>query len=77
MLDTTFFRDCEAAAERWDVPALALGSSTRYESTTFGLGCPPDTRFPVASVTKPMTAALALQLLDPESPTRCGRRMSA
>lgn len=69
MLDTTFFRDCEAAAERWDVQALALGSDTRYESTTFGLGCPPHARFPVASVTKPMTAALALQLLDLDAST--------
>ena len=69
MLDTTFFRACEAAAERWDVQALALGSDTRHESTTFGLGCAPQARFLVASVTKPMTAALALQLLDLDAPT--------
>lgn len=69
MLDTTFFRACEAAAGRWDVQALALGSSTPHDSTTFGFGCPPDTRFPVASVTKPITAALALRLLGLDAST--------
>lgn len=69
MLDTTFFRACEDAVERWDVQMLALGSLARDETSTLGVGCAVDDRFLVASVTKPMTAALALQVLDLDAPT--------
>jgi CubicO group peptidase (beta-lactamase class C family) len=36
---------------------------------TASIGCDPETRFRVASITKPFTAALALELLDVEAPT--------
>ncbi len=71
MLDSTFFQACEAAAERWAVPALAVGTllpgATSYEQ--LAVGCEPGTRFRVASITKPLTATLALQLLDLEAST--------
>lgn len=69
MLDTTFFRACEDAVERWDVQSLALGSIARDDVSTLGVGCAADARYLVASVTKPMTAALALQLLDLDDAT--------
>jgi len=69
MLETGFFRACEAAAERFGVPSLALAWSGPAGEGTFCIGCDPATRFRIASITKPMTAALALQLLDPEAPT--------
>jgi CubicO group peptidase (beta-lactamase class C family) len=55
---------CEAAAERWDVPALVAGVSLDGRPETVAVGCRTDTRFRVASVTKPFTATLALKLLD-------------
>jgi CubicO group peptidase (beta-lactamase class C family) len=71
MLDSRFRAACEAAAARWDVPALALGllhpGRTAYEY--FLVGCDRGTRFRAASITKPLTATLALQLLDLEAPT--------
>lgn len=69
MLDTTFFRACEHAVERWNLQMLALGSVARDDTSTLGVGCAADARFLVASVTKPMTAALALQVLDLDAPT--------
>src|SRR5512142_1950294 len=66
---TPFPALCEAAAADWDVPALAVGSSVGGAVETVFLGCEPDTRFRVASVTKPFTATLAAGLLDLESPT--------
>lgn len=71
MLDSTFFQACEAASERWDVPALAVGvllpGATPYEQ--LAVGCEPGARFRVASLTKPLTATLALQLLDVDAAT--------
>jgi D-alanyl-D-alanine carboxypeptidase len=64
MPDPTFHAVCEAAAVAWDVPALAVGTSVAEDVTTIGVGCDPTTRFRVASVTKPFTATLALDLLD-------------
>jgi CubicO group peptidase (beta-lactamase class C family) len=55
---------CEAAAARWEVPALAAGVLLDGHRETAAVGCDPDTRFRVASVTKPFTATLALELLD-------------
>ncbi|HEY3184986.1 MAG TPA: serine hydrolase domain-containing protein [Gaiellaceae bacterium] len=60
---------CEAAAERWDVPALAAGVSLDGRRETVAAGCSTDTRFRVASVTKPFTAALALKLVDFDAST--------
>jgi CubicO group peptidase (beta-lactamase class C family) len=70
VLDSTFLRACEDAAARFDVPALALGIAGPDGTTELhALGCELDTRFRVASVTKPMTATLALGLLDVDDPT--------
>ncbi len=54
--------------ERWQVPALAVGVSVDGGHETLCLGCEPDTRFRVASVTKPFTANLAAALLDLDAP---------
>ncbi|MGH3004052.1 MAG: serine hydrolase domain-containing protein [Gaiellaceae bacterium] len=71
MLDARFCAACEDAAARWDVPALALGflepGARPYE--LFAVGCETDTRFRIASITKPLTATLALQLLDLDAST--------
>jgi D-alanyl-D-alanine carboxypeptidase len=70
VLDSTFFRQCEAAAERWEVPALALGfEHGERGSWLHAAGCAPETRFRIASLTKPMTATLALRLLDLDGTT--------
>ncbi len=69
MLDSTFFQACEAAAIEWDVPALALGVSVGGRAETFSIGTPADTIFRIASITKPFTATLALELLDLEATT--------
>ena len=69
MLDSRFFQACEAAAIEWDVPALAVGASVGGEIETFSVGCDAEAIFRVASVTKPFTATLALELLDPQAPT--------
>ena len=69
MLDSTFFQACEAAAIEWDVPALALGVSVGGNVETFSVGCPVEAVFRVASITKPFTATLALELLDPQGTT--------
>lgn len=69
MLDTGFQSVCEAAAEEWSVPALAVGVDTGEGAELLALGCSEDTRFRIASITKPMTAALALRLLDADEVT--------
>jgi CubicO group peptidase (beta-lactamase class C family) len=68
-LDSRFFQVCEAAAIEWNVPALALGVSVGGRIETFSVGCPVDSVFRVASITKPFTATLALELLDPQATT--------
>jgi len=68
-LDSGFLRACEAAALAWDVPALAVGVAVGDEVETVGLGCDAEARFRVASITKPFTALLTLDLLDAETPT--------
>lgn len=60
---------CEAAAERWDVPALVAAVAVDGRRETVAVGCAADTRFRVASITKPFTATLALGLLDLDAPT--------
>jgi D-alanyl-D-alanine carboxypeptidase len=69
MLDSSFLQASEAAALTWEVPALALGVSVGGEVETAGIGCEPEALFRVASITKPVTAALSLGLLDLEEPT--------
>jgi D-alanyl-D-alanine carboxypeptidase len=69
VLDTSFFRACEAAALQWDVPALAVGVSVGGDAETAAVGCRPETIFRIASITKPFTALLALELLELEATT--------
>jgi CubicO group peptidase (beta-lactamase class C family) len=69
VLERRFFEVSEAAAERWQVPALAVGVLAGGESETFAVGCAPETRFRVASITKPFVAHLVLSLLDADEPT--------
>lgn len=57
------------AIERWQVPALAVATSVAGERRQFQLGCDEDARFRIASITKPMTASLAVQLLDLDEST--------
>ncbi len=68
-MNSRFQASCEAAALRWDVPALAVGVSVGGAAETYAVGCDPTTRFRVASITKPFTATLALELLDLEAQT--------
>jgi len=60
---------CEAAAERWEVPALVAGVAVAGDRPTAAVGCGADTRFRIASVTKPFTATLALSRLDLDAST--------
>lgn len=53
----------------WSVPALAAGIATGEGTETHAFGCAEDTRFRIASVTKPMVATLVLSLLDLDEPT--------
>jgi CubicO group peptidase (beta-lactamase class C family) len=64
-----FQRACEEAAERWSVPALAAGTWIDGGVTTCAVGCDTGTRFRIASVTKPLTALLATELLDLDATT--------
>jgi CubicO group peptidase (beta-lactamase class C family) len=68
-MNTSFQRACEEAAERWAVPALAVGTWIEGEAATCAVGCDGGTRFRIASVTKPLTALLCLGLLDLEQET--------
>ena len=69
MLDSRFSQACEAAAIEWNVPALAIGTSVGGEIETLSAGCDVETLFRVASITKPFTAMLTLELLDPQAKT--------
>jgi CubicO group peptidase (beta-lactamase class C family) len=66
VLDSSFLQASEAAALTWEVPALALGVSVGAEVETHAIACDPETLFRVASITKPFTAALSVDLLDLE-----------
>jgi D-alanyl-D-alanine carboxypeptidase len=69
-LDSTFLQACEDAAARFEVPAMAVGTASPDGTIELhALGCELDARFRIASVTKPMTASLAVRLLDLESRT--------
>lgn len=64
-MNPSFSALCEDAAARWEVPALVVGT----DEGIVAVGCEPETRFRIASVTKPLTALLTLRLLDPDAPT--------
>src|SRR5690348_79225 len=68
-MNASFQAVCEAAAEAWSVPALAVGTSVRDEVSAVTVGCEPGTRFRVASITKPFTAFLTAGLLDLDGAT--------
>ena len=68
-MNPAFQAICEAAALEWEVPALGAGIAVGGREQTAFVGCAPDDVFRVASITKPVTALLALGLLDPEAPT--------
>ena len=69
MADSTVLQASQQAIERWQVPALAVATSVGGERRQFQLGCDEDARFRIASITKPMTASLAVQLLDLDEST--------
>jgi CubicO group peptidase (beta-lactamase class C family) len=69
VLDSSFLQASEAVALTWEVPALAVGVAVGDRIETASIGCDPGTRFHIASITKPFTATLALELLDLEAPT--------
>ncbi len=69
MLDSRFVQACEAAAIEWNVPSLAVGVVCDGRIETFATGCQVETLFRIASITKPFTAMLALELLDPQATT--------
>jgi CubicO group peptidase (beta-lactamase class C family) len=68
-METRIQEACEQAAERWSVPALSVGTDLGGDVVASAVGCDPGTRFRIASVTKPLTALLALDVLDLEEPT--------
>lgn len=67
-MDSTFWQDCEAAAVRWDVPAMAVGVLVGGRRETRAFGCQADTRFRIASITKPFTATAAVRRLELDGP---------
>jgi D-alanyl-D-alanine carboxypeptidase len=69
LADSTLLQASQRALERWQVPALAVATSVAGERRQFQLGCDEDARFRIASITKPMTASLAVQLLDLDEST--------
>jgi CubicO group peptidase (beta-lactamase class C family) len=69
-MNAPFSSHVEAAAAAWGVPALAAGFSVADEAAvTAATGCEVASVFRIASVTKPLTATLALKLLDLDAPT--------
>lgn len=69
MLDASFSGVFEAALAEWDVPSAVVGLAVGDTEEVVAFGCDPDTRFRIASVTKPFTALLALELLGLEERT--------
>jgi CubicO group peptidase (beta-lactamase class C family) len=69
-MNAPFSSRAEAAATAWGVPALAAGYSVgNGPPVTAAVGCELTTVFRIASITKPVTATLALELLDLEAAT--------
>jgi CubicO group peptidase (beta-lactamase class C family) len=68
-MNTPFQAISESAAEQWEVPALAVAVLVDGRVELAAVGCDGSERFRIASITKPMTALLALSELDLEEPT--------
>src|SRR3954470_4065480 len=68
-MESPFQAVCEAAAEQWSVPALAVGISVGGAEETVVHGCDATTRFRIASITKPLTALLVASVLDLDATT--------
>jgi CubicO group peptidase (beta-lactamase class C family) len=69
-MDSTFLRVCEAWADRFEVPAVQLALLDPDGSVEdIAIGCDPGDRFRIASITKPVTASAAVQLLDLDAAT--------
>jgi D-alanyl-D-alanine carboxypeptidase len=69
LADSTLLQASQQAIARWRVPALAVATSADGEREELQLGCEEGARFRIASITKPMTASLAVQLLDLDEST--------
>ncbi len=76
-MNARFQSQVEAAAASFGVPALSAGYTVAGRSVRAAVGCDPDAVFRVASITKPFTALLALELLDLEEPRKSGPTTSA
>ncbi len=68
-MDMRFQGVCERAAAQWEVPALVAGTSIGGREEVVPVGCEPDDRFRIASITKCVTALTALAVLDPDERT--------
>ena len=68
-MDPSFSGVFEAALGTWEVPAAVVGVSIGGDEEVLAFGCGEDTRFRIASLTKPFTALLALELLGLEERT--------
>jgi CubicO group peptidase (beta-lactamase class C family) len=69
LVDSRLLQASRQAVEHWRVPALALATSVGRDRHELQIGCEADARFRIASITKPMTASLAAQLLDLDEST--------
>lgn len=69
-MNTSFQAICEAAAADWEVPALVAGMATGDATEVAAIGCGRETLFRIASVTKPMTAALVVSLVGLDEAAR-------
>src|SRR5689334_11780560 len=63
-MNRPIYDTCVSAAERWSVPAMTVGTAIAGRVAVEAVGCASDTRFRAASVTKPFTALLAVDVLD-------------
>jgi CubicO group peptidase (beta-lactamase class C family) len=68
-MNRPIYETCVSAAEGWSVPAITVGTSIRGRVSVEALGCAPATRFRAASITKPFTALLAVEMLDLDGAT--------
>src|SRR3954471_4603083 len=68
-METPFQAVCEAAALEWEIPSLAAGFTVGERTEHAAVRCTVDDVSRIASITKPVTALLALGLLDPEAQT--------
>lgn len=66
-MDSTFPEHLDDAAARWGVPAMVVGVSGPGTIRMGAHGCSTDTRFRIASLTKPVTALAAVRRLSLEA----------